>query len=91
MLLRRYTRLLIKGTFYSGVLGTYITGADNLKDYATVWQAIRGLRDFFTRYNEDRPHSALGERTPYEVYHEAAETPKSTPRTEEGIHLKHAS
>jgi len=62
-----------------------------LKDYATVWQAIRGLREFFTRYNKDRPHSALGERTPYEVYHEAAETPKSTPRTEEGIHLKHAS
>ena len=62
-----------------------------LKDYATVWQAIQGLRDFFTRYNEDRPHSALGEKTPYEVYHEAAETPKPTPEKEEGVHLKHAS
>jgi transposase InsO family protein len=62
-----------------------------LKDYATVWQAIRGLRDFFTRYNEDRPHSALGERTPYEVYYGAAETPKPTPEKEEGVHLKHAS
>jgi putative transposase len=62
-----------------------------LKDYATVWQAIRGLRDFFTRYNEDRPHSALGKKTPYEVYHGAAETPKPTPKTEEGIHLKYAT
>ncbi len=43
-----------------------------LKDYANVAEAIRGLRDFFRRYNEERPHSALGYRTPSEVYHEAA-------------------
>jgi len=62
-----------------------------LKDYVNVGQAIRGLRDFFRRYNEERPHSALDYRTPYEVYHGAAKTPKPTPQTEEGVHLKHAS
>jgi putative transposase len=62
-----------------------------LKDYANVWEAIRGLQDFFRRYNEERLHSALGNRTPYEVYHGAATTPQPTPQTEEGVHLKHAS
>ena len=62
-----------------------------LKDYANVWEAIRSLRDFFRRYNEERLHSALGNRTPYEVYHGAATTLQPTPQTEEGVHLKHAS
>jgi putative transposase len=62
-----------------------------LKDYANVWEAIRSLRDFFRRYNEERLHSALGNRTPYEVYHGAAKTPKPSPLIGEGIHLKHAS
>ncbi len=62
-----------------------------LKDYANVGQAIRGLRDFFRRYNEERPHSALGYRTPSEVYRGAALAPEPTLQTEEGIHLKHAS
>ena len=42
-----------------------------LKDYANVREAIRGLGDFFRRYNEERPHSALGDQTPYEVYYGA--------------------
>lgn len=50
-----------------------------LKDYANVWEAIRSLRDFFRRYNEERLHSALGNRTPYEVYYGAAKAPKPTP------------
>ena len=62
-----------------------------LKDYANVGQAIRGLRDFFRRYNEERPHSALGYRTPSEVYHGAAIAPEPTLQAEEGVHLKHAS
>jgi putative transposase len=62
-----------------------------LKDYAAVWEAIRGLRDFFRYYNEERLHSALGGRTPDEVYYGAAQTPKPTPLTEEGVHLKQAS
>ena len=62
-----------------------------LKDYATVWEAIRGLKDFFRRYNEERPHSALGGGTPYEVYHGAVSAPQPTSQREEGVHLKHAS
>jgi putative transposase len=62
-----------------------------LKDYAAVWAAINGLRDFFRYYNEERLHSALGDRTPHEVYYGAAQTPKPTPLTEEGVHLKQAS
>jgi len=62
-----------------------------LKDYANVLEAIRGLGDFFRRYNEERPHSALGYRTPSEVYHGAAIAPEPTLQAEEGVHLKHAS
>ena len=61
-----------------------------LKDYANVGQAIRGLRDFFRRYNEERPHSALGGMTPSEVYYGAA-APEPTLQSEEGVHLKNAS
>lgn len=61
-----------------------------LKDYANVREAIRGLADFFRRYNEERPHSALGDQTPYEVYH-GVTAPYPSLQTEEGIHLKRAS
>jgi putative transposase len=61
-----------------------------LKDYASVREAIRGLADFFRRYNEERPHSALGDQTPYEVYH-GVTAPYPSLQTEEGIHLKRAS
>jgi len=61
-----------------------------LKDYATVAEAIRSLRDFFRRYNEERPHSALGGRTPYEAYHGAVVAPEPL-QAEEGVHLKRAS
>jgi len=62
-----------------------------LKDYTNVGQAIRGLKDFFHRYNEERPHSALDYMTPGEVYRGAAIAPEPTLHAEEGIHLKHAS
>lgn len=62
-----------------------------LKDYANVWEAIRSLGDFFRCYNEERLHSALGNRTPYEVYHGAATAPQPTPLMGEGVHLRHAS
>ena len=62
-----------------------------LKDYASVAEAIRGLRDFFRRYNKERPHSSLGGKTPYEVYHGAVVAPKPPLQAEEGVHLKRAS
>lgn len=61
-----------------------------LKDYANVREAMRGLADFFRQYNEERPHSALGDKTPYEVYYGIAALQPSL-QTEEGVHLKIAS
>jgi len=56
-----------------------------------IYHGVRqSLRDFFRRYNEERPHSALGGRTPYEAYHGAVVAPEPL-QAEEGVHLKRAS
>ena len=39
-----------------------------LKDYETVEQLTAGLREFFDDYNNQRPHSSLGGKTPADVY-----------------------
>jgi len=39
-----------------------------LNDYETVPELIGGLRKYFQFYNNDRPHQALGNRSPAEVY-----------------------
>ncbi len=39
-----------------------------LKDYQTVPEAVRSLKDYFTFYNQQRLHQALGYRTPAAVY-----------------------
>jgi putative transposase len=39
-----------------------------LHDYQTVGDARQGLRQYFPFYNWERPHQALGYRTPAEVY-----------------------
>ena len=41
----------------------------NLKAYANVLEAQRGLEDYFRFYNGLRPHQALGYQTPAEVFH----------------------
>jgi len=38
------------------------------KDYADVLDCIEGLRRWFLLYNDQRPHQALGYRTPSQVY-----------------------
>ena len=38
------------------------------KAYDTFDQAYQGLEDYFKFYNEQRPHQALNDRTPAEVY-----------------------
>ena len=40
----------------------------NLKAYANVLDAQRGLEDYFRFYNRLRPHQALDYRTPAEVF-----------------------
>ena len=41
-----------------------------LRDYADGWQAKRSLARYFDFYRDERPHQALGYRTPSEVYAE---------------------
>ena len=39
-----------------------------LKDYRTPREARQSLTDYFRFYNQERPHQALGYKTPHEVY-----------------------
>jgi putative transposase len=39
-----------------------------LRDYASPREARQGLRGYLLFYNEERPHQALGYRTPAEIY-----------------------
>jgi putative transposase len=39
-----------------------------IKEYEDVLACIEGLRGYFRFYNEERPHQALGYRTPKRVY-----------------------
>jgi len=39
-----------------------------LKDYSSVREARKSLREYFLFYNEERPHQSLAGRTPREVY-----------------------
>ena len=41
-----------------------------IKDYETVEDLKKGLRQYFWFYNNERPHQSLGDRTPAEVYFE---------------------
>ena len=42
-----------------------------LKGYATMGELMIGLAEYFNFYNEERPHQALGDRTPDVVYRTA--------------------
>ena len=41
-----------------------------IKDYETVEDLKKGLRQYFWFYNNERPHQSLGDKTPAEVYFE---------------------
>ena len=45
-----------------------------LHDYATVPEAILGLKKYFAFYNTERPHQSLDYQTPQEVYEGQAST-----------------
>ena len=43
-----------------------------LNGYATMGELLLGLSKYFVMYNGDRPHQALGNKTPDEVYQSAS-------------------
>lgn len=49
-----------------------------LKEYANVREAIAGLGAYFRFYNCERPHQALGYRTPESVYRDRTPAPSVT-------------
>ena len=43
-----------------------------LNGYATMGELLLGLSKYFVEYNGERPHQALGNKTPDEVYESAS-------------------
>ena len=39
-----------------------------LKDYSDGWELTKGMKKYFNFYNHERPHQALGYRTPASLY-----------------------
>ena len=55
-----------------------------LKAYANSSEARRELGAYFRFYNNQRPHQALGYRTPAEVFHGAGNAPGNGSKVKEG-------
>ena len=55
-----------------------------LKAYANATEARRELSAYFRFYNDQRPHQALGYRTPAEVFHEARNATGDRSKVTEG-------
>ncbi len=49
-----------------------------LHDYASPKEARQGLTRYITFYNDERPHQALGYKTPAEIYHNTTRTTEGT-------------
>ena len=56
-----------------------------LREHRTIAALEQGLQSWFERYNDWRPHAALGNRTPRAVSTGAAPRPASTPPGKEGL------
>ena len=56
-----------------------------LHDYQDGIEAFLSLEEYFKFYNEERPHSSLGYRTPGEVYHGVGEEAINNKKIEEEI------
>jgi putative transposase len=46
--------------------------------YYSVSEAKNGLRNYFTKYNQHRPHSVLDDKTPDEFYFDNLPAPLKT-------------
>lgn len=51
-----------------------------LHDYASPREARQSLTTYFPFYNTERPHQALGNRTPAQVYFQVAGQSPTPPR-----------
>lgn len=57
-----------------------------LKDYSDVASCIEGLSGYFRFYNGERPHQALGYKTPSQVYKDKSRSPgDAVPQTPRGL------
>ena len=54
-----------------------------LKAYANATEARRELSHYFRFYNDQRPHQALGYRTPAEVFHQVRNAPSEESKVTE--------
>ena len=54
-----------------------------LKAYADAHEARRGLGAYFRFYNNQRPHQALGYRTPADVFHQVRNAPSEESKVTE--------
>jgi len=50
-----------------------------LREYATLPDLVAGLKPWFERYNQWRPHQTLGNRTPNQVHETSQLPPNETP------------
>ena len=48
-----------------------------IRDYETVDELLKGLRNYFWFYNNERTHHSLGGKMPAEVYFESSELRKA--------------
>ena len=55
-----------------------------LKAYANASEARRELGAYFRFYNDQRPHQALGYRTPAQVFHQARNATGDSSKVTEG-------
>lgn len=62
-----------------------------IKDYVDVREATRSLDAYLRFYNEERIHTSIGDRSPFEAHFGRPKTLHRTPGTGEGTHLNYAS
>jgi putative transposase len=62
-----------------------------IKDYVDVREATRSLDAYLRFYNEERIHTSIGGRSPFEAHFGRPKALHRTPGTGEGTHLNYAS
>ena len=71
-------------TFVERLWRTVKYEEEHLKAYANASETRRELGSYFRFYNNQRPHQALGYRTPAEVFHGSGNAPAEELKTRKG-------